>query len=218
MAKKLNNALPEKVLLLMQHRRDKILASATDLLSSSDNAAFSLRKLAAAADVTVPTIYNLVGGKTEILLALQTRLVEDTEKGLQLLGDEHILDIVDLIISGSIDSIATNEAYYRGAMLAMNELRQVEGGSPEYVAFFNRATAMPIGALRKAQKLNLMRGDIDPNLLSTQIFRQYSAALSEWMYRQINLEQFRHRALTSAYICLLSDAGDTLRKDIIARM
>jgi AcrR family transcriptional regulator len=134
MAKKLNNALPEKVLLLMQHRRDKILASATDLLSSPDNAAFSLRKLAAAADVTVPTIYNLVGGKTEILLALQTRLVEDTEKGLQLLGDEHILDIVDLIISGSIDSIATNEAYYRGAMLAMNELRQVEGGSPEYVA------------------------------------------------------------------------------------
>lgn len=112
----------------MQHRRDKILASATDLLSSSDNAAFSLRKLAAAADVTVPTIYNLVGGKSEILLALQTRLVEDTEKGLQLLGDEHILEMVELIISGSIDSIAANEAYYRGTMLAMNELRQVEVG------------------------------------------------------------------------------------------
>ncbi len=66
----------------MQKRRDRILEEAGQLLSRNDTSAFSLRKLAEAADVTVPTLYNLIGNKDAILVKLGSKMLERIEREL----------------------------------------------------------------------------------------------------------------------------------------
>lgn len=49
-------------------RRARIIAEARRLIGEHGFDGLSLRKLAAAAGVTVPTIYNLIGGKGKSLM------------------------------------------------------------------------------------------------------------------------------------------------------
>ena len=54
----------------MQKRRTRILAEARGLLARGGFDAMNLRDLARLADVMVPTIYNLIGNKEEVIVAL----------------------------------------------------------------------------------------------------------------------------------------------------
>ena len=54
----------------MQKRRARILAEARGLLARGGFEAMNLRDLARLAAVTVPTIYNLIGNKEEVIVAL----------------------------------------------------------------------------------------------------------------------------------------------------
>ena len=67
----------------MQRRRDRILAEARRVLAEEGYDALSTRKLAQAAGVTAPTIYNLIGNKAEILEALETFRESQTNRVLQ---------------------------------------------------------------------------------------------------------------------------------------
>ena len=53
--------------LVKQERRDRILSCAQELISREGFEALSIRVLAAKADVSTPTIYNLVGNKEALL-------------------------------------------------------------------------------------------------------------------------------------------------------
>ena len=67
----------------MQKRRARILAEARGLLARGGFDAMSLRELARLADVTVPTIYNLVGNKEEVLLALFSEVLDEIESRIE---------------------------------------------------------------------------------------------------------------------------------------
>ena len=54
----------------MEKRRVRILAEARKMLAKGGFDALKLRDLAEASDITVPTIYNLIGNKTDILKTL----------------------------------------------------------------------------------------------------------------------------------------------------
>ena len=67
----------------MAKRRETILREARSLIADEGFEALKIRDLAARAGLTVPTIYNLVGGKNEILtviideMLVQLRIIQD---------------------------------------------------------------------------------------------------------------------------------------------
>jgi len=195
----------------MSLRRRTILTQARQLLSNTEEGAFSLRKLAEAAEVTVPTIYNLIGGKSAILLALQSELLTKIEASLTAFDDDHALEMAESIVISAVDMIAADEAYYRSSLLAADKLMQSGEHLIEAKKMGQRAAAMQTAAIKKAQRTKLLKGDIDATLLGRQIFRHYQICSREWMYRITNHEQFKNRALLGIYICLMADANETLR-------
>ena len=63
----------------MQQRRDRILETAREIMSTEGFEGLSIRDLAKKAGVTTPTIYNLVGSKNEILEQLMEGVFERFE-------------------------------------------------------------------------------------------------------------------------------------------
>ena len=74
----------------MAKRRETILREARALIANEGIEALKIRDLAARAGLTVPTIYNLEGGKNEILaviideMVVQLRTIQDEVRGLIL--------------------------------------------------------------------------------------------------------------------------------------
>ena len=70
--------------LQMKRRRDRILDAARELISDQGYEHLTMRTLAEASGVTVPTIYNLIGNKDAVLGAI-FRFVESViEVGVEL--------------------------------------------------------------------------------------------------------------------------------------
>ena len=63
----------------MSKRRDTILREARTLIANEGFEALKIRELAVRAGLTVPTIYNLIGGKKEILAIIIQQLVEQLQ-------------------------------------------------------------------------------------------------------------------------------------------
>lgn len=196
-----------KLTATMANRRKKILQQARLLLAETDSGAFSLRKLAQASAVTVPTIYNLIGGKGAILMTLQSELLQRLEDSLVVFDDDHALEMSESIITNSIDIYRDDENYFRSAFIAMEQLGQAEVELTNLQHKLGlRAASTQTDAIKRAQKKQQLRGDIDATLLGEQIFRNYRHSLSEWVNHHTTLEQFENRALLGAYICLMADA------------
>ena len=66
----------------MARRRSAILDQARRIIGQQGFDALTLRDLARAAEVTVPTIYNLIGNKQALLLTLLHELVAHLEQRL----------------------------------------------------------------------------------------------------------------------------------------
>ena len=63
----------------MQKRRARIVTEARRLLARGGFEALNLRDLARQAELTVPTIYNLIGKKDDVLFALAAEVLTEIE-------------------------------------------------------------------------------------------------------------------------------------------
>jgi len=83
----------------MAERRERILAAAREIIGQRGYEALTMRDLARASRVTVPTVYNLVGSKEEVLFAAieeQTqRFVAGLAGGRELAPAQRVIAIVD---------------------------------------------------------------------------------------------------------------------------
>jgi AcrR family transcriptional regulator len=196
----------------MQARRAKILWHAHDLLAHSEDADFSLRNLATTAGVTVPTIYNLIGSKSDILVAMQEDFIERIEVEVSEFGRNEGLQMAEAIVVRAVEMIAADERYFRSAILAQGKVVNANDIPPGAKQIGDRAAALQTAAVSRAQQTQMMRGDISADIIGRQIFRNYQMASQEWVHRRISLEQFKHRALLGVYMCLMADANEELKQ------
>jgi AcrR family transcriptional regulator len=74
----------------MKERRDRIVDAAADLVSQGNVSALTMRALSSAAGVSVPTVYNLIGSREDVLIAVMERAGEAIEPELAALGGDPI--------------------------------------------------------------------------------------------------------------------------------
>lgn len=74
----------------MKERRDRIVDAAVDLVSQGNLSALTMRALSGAAGVSVPTVYNLIGSREDVLIAVIERAGEAIEPELAALGGDPI--------------------------------------------------------------------------------------------------------------------------------
>lgn len=200
----------------MAKRRETILRQARILIAQDGFEALKIRDLAARAGLTVPTIYNLIGSKNEILCVI----IDDMLAQLRIIQNQSaagsIEDSFTKLINDLADHFATNEAFFRAVFIAGDRSGLFEQSSDQ--GFFAHFVQQPIAACRLAIEEGLLQGAIPPEILGPQIYGCYRLARQDWANGYFDLDGFRKQALTGIFLCLASDAEPAFRAHLMAQI
>ncbi|MCE7997531.1 MAG: TetR/AcrR family transcriptional regulator [Rhodobiaceae bacterium] len=200
----------------MAKRREAILREARSLIANEGFEALKIRDLAARAGLTVPTIYNLIGGKNEILAVIINALVAE----LRIIQDQArnggVEESFATLINDLADHFSKDEAFFRAAFIAGDRSGLFEQSSDKGI--FAHFVQQPIEACAQAVKEGLLRGQIPPEVLGPQIYGCYRLARQDWANGYFDLNEFRNQALIGVFLCLASDAEPTFRERLLTQI
>jgi len=171
-----------------------------------------MRKVAREAGLSVTTLYNHFGSKSEIRVALCVDLLDDIDRELaEIPLDRPIERAAGVITVGAAHVVGAGEVT-RTALLAA----AASAGSPDIAS--PRSVEMQRVALQAAMDGGLLRSDLAPELLAAQVYEGFSHAALRWATRELDHDGFRDKALYGLYVCLLSVATEETRPSLVAAL
>ena len=201
----------------MQRRRERILAEARRIIGEAGYEGLSTRALAAAAGVTPPTLYNLIGNKEAILRALSLETVEAIEARLAPLDDGPAIDRIEAIVEQSVAVFAEDEPFFRAGFLSGQELPDaVQTGSLGELDL--RSVRVAATACELARRQGLLRGRLAAGFIAEQMYRGFRVPFDDWARGFIDLETARRQALQGIYSALAPDAVETFAAELLKRL
>ncbi len=164
-----------------------------------------MRKLARQADLSVPTLYNLLGGREEILKALVVEAIDRMDAALEREAPlDDPLERCRAVVTVSIQHIVEFETIFRPMLLAAHQGLTSWGLEEDKLTA--RAVRMQAIAIEVAIDRGQLRDLLDPTLLGHQIFHGFELASMRWAFGVLDEEGFRNRALYGLYVALLGVA------------
>ena len=202
----------------MEKRRERILKQARKMLAEGGFDALNLRDLAEVSGITVPTIYNLIGNKAEVLKTLVMGAFADYEASMEDRLPCPTEQLPALMMGTLTEMIARDEDYFRATALASERLENESDEHGDYG--FKRAPLRKYAGqlCRDARAEGLLRGEIDSEQLVVQMICNHQIAFRDWAHRVISLEELRKQSLRGFYIALAADAQDAYRDRIAAQL
>ena len=208
-------------------RRQRILEAARTLLAQGGAEALSMRKLALEAQLSVTTLYNLVGSRDDILKAL----IEDSAGRLDSTADvskrlkdpvarlqAHMEETVRFTLENAELSRSTMLAQYnRGGRVSI-ALRAPEASLGDSGAFglcYGDAKAATRELLDEAIESGLLRSDIDPSLLWGAMWSATQLPILAWAQGHSDAEDFRAQTLYRVNLVLLAIASEEVRPALV---
>jgi AcrR family transcriptional regulator len=197
-------------------RAERILDHARAMIAEEGFDALKIRELAARAELTVPTIYNLIGGKNEILARIIEALVERLHEVQNQSDFDDIEAGFEQQITRLADLFAQDEDFYRAAFVAGDRSGLFEQRSDHGI--FARSLRQPTEACRSAQAAGLLQGTISAEQLGRQVYDSYRLARQDWANGYFDLDGFRAQALTGVFVSLAADAALAFRERLLRRI
>jgi AcrR family transcriptional regulator len=192
-------------------RRLRILDAARDILRETGHQELSIRTLAARADVTTPTIYNLIGSKQEVLLALSDKTLTELELAHHVSTTVDPIEKAEEVINGTVAIYQRDEIYTRQLQLGL----EAESLDDFDRSLRHRGKKVAIEDCKKALDLGYLRGQIDSELLGNRFALGFQQAQRAWLRGEFDLEGMRKEALISCFIILAADAKPKFHKRLI---
>ena len=202
----------------MQKRRARILAEARGLLARGGFEAMNLRDLARLAAVTVPTIYNLIGNKEEVIVALIGDALFEVETRIQTASDAEPLALATAIVTASTALYAEDEQFYRPAFLAVEHLAQVGPDDDRVARLYAWGHRLIDDGVRACREARLLAGRVRAEAIADLVFRSYRSSCRAWASGQISIDEFRRVALLDIHLALAADAVDTFHAQLLKKI
>lgn len=195
----------------MEKRRSRLLAEARHLLASGGFEALNLRELARLAGVTVPTIYNLIGKKEDVLLALGAVVLTEIEARIAPIRHADPLTLAAAVVVESTRLFAEDENFYRAAFLAVEWLDQTGQHHEQVARIYAWAGALMSAGINACRTARLIRGRIPAAQISELLTRNFRMSFRGWAFGHYGIDEFRRIALSDLYILLTADAVETFQ-------
>jgi AcrR family transcriptional regulator len=195
----------------MRMRRARILAAARGLLASGGFQALNLRDLARAAAVTVPTIYNLVGNKEEVLCALFREVLDEIEARIGGARDLEPLAAATAVVTESTGLFAEDEDFYRTAFLAVESLDEAGTAGARVALLYAWGERLITAGFEACRAARLLRGRIPTGTLGELVLRSFRTNCRAWALGRVDIDEFRRLALTDLYVSLAADAVESFQ-------
>lgn len=202
----------------MHKRRERLLAEARHLLANGGFEALNLRDLARLADVTVPTIYNLIGRKEDVLLAVADGVLQEIESRTAPGPEAEPLVLASAVVVESTRLFEEDPEFYRGAFLAVEWLDQGGQHHADVVRIFAWVGRLVSEGFEACRAAKLLQGRVPSALMAEQFMRSFRMSCRGWAFGHYGLDEFRRIALSDLFITLSADAVETFRLQLSRRI
>jgi len=169
-------------------RRARILVAARELIAARGYDGLTMRDLAKASRVSVPTLYNLFGGKQALLLGELESTFAAVVAGTEQARTGSVVDrALATCDAGNADLLAVPR-YSRELILLFltsSEKAEVRRASAESYA------ELMANVLRDGQKAGEIQPWIDPLVFARGMFAHYQLAMIEWARGEMDTDGFR---------------------------
>ncbi len=179
-------------------RRQAIIDAARRLIEEEGEAAFTMRRLATEAKVSVPTPYNLFGSKETVVRAVMDDDRAKFDEDFRATAAEHPLERIFDIIDTRFDTYRSNPSFHRALVRSLYDVREADGDHSiwfEHVAYGTQL-------IDDAVKAGCIEGH-SGGFLGRALIRTYHATLLEWISDEVDLET-AHRDIGLSVAILLS--------------
>jgi AcrR family transcriptional regulator len=192
-----------------ERRRQRILAAARELIARDGMSGWSMRKVARAANVSVPTLYNLFGSKEEIRQAMCGGFFDELDRDLEEKSPDQPLEQALGFVNEAVDHVVDREDLTRPVLLAQEHGR---GGE-------RLTTPLAVERQRTVIQAAMDRGDLHADLradlLAAQAHEGFHRAALLWARGGLDASGFRDKAKYAACVCLLAAATDAARPELL---
>jgi AcrR family transcriptional regulator len=196
-----------------EERKQRILDVARDLIASRGYEGVTMRDLADESLVSVPTLYNLFGGKQELLFAAVESYFLELLKGAEESGrDEGLPQLISLV--EMIGREMLQRAAYARSLMRFFGGRSETGGLHEFVA--HRLTNELVMALKQMQSKRQLAGWVDPQVLGERLSSHFIITSFEWASDYLTDEGMQSGLLYGLGMMLLAVARGKAAEELEA--
>ena len=189
-------------------RREAILDAALALLRTDPLTTVTTERVAALAAVSPATVYNLVGPRERLLLALVDRVLEGLVSEVASLdgSPEDPLTAARLVVDRSVEAFVAEGQAFRQVLAALGDF----AASKASMSF--DPAQLQVAALRDAQVAGLVRSELDPAALGRQVYLTYTGAMLAWAAGGLRDDGFRAAARHGLLTVVTAAATDEHRQ------
>ena len=192
-------------------RRTRILAAARELIAERGYDGLTMRELARASRVSVPTLYNLFGGKQALILGELESTFAAVVAGIATVRTGNVVDrALATCDAGNADLLAVPR-YSRELILLFLTAPET---SPVRRESAERYAELMADLLRDGQKVGDIEPWIDPMVLARRMFAHYQLTMIEWARGEIDADAFRSATRFGMCVMLLGVARGRARRQL----
>ncbi|WP_342805992.1 TetR/AcrR family transcriptional regulator [Alteromonas sp. M12] len=197
-------------------RKQTILNTARDIIASGGYASFTLAELANQANVTVPTIHNLIGNKSEVLKQLVVDMVDRTEQVLFSSVFNDPISAVESFTDNLMSLYQDDEAFYKAAFVIGEQESMFEHGHAGGI--FKKSLKLAYQVCIDAKEHGFLIGNINSELLADRLFANQRIARYDWMHGYIDLAEYRRQMICGMLLTFTADATEEYRPVLVAKI
>ena len=197
-------------------RRQRIIDCAGELIAQDGLDALTLSRLAKKADVTIPTIHNLIGRKDAIYQVLVEQMLDEITAAFEAKDVSDPIVAVETFIDRLLGLFAGNESLYKAAYMAGERKGYFEHDSQTGV--FARSVDLAYQVCQTGRIRGDLEGRIDTRQLANRLFASQRLARQDWVAGYIDLETYRVRVLSGMFVTLCADASPDFKNRLLSRL
>lgn len=191
-------------------RKEMLLSIAREIISNNGFEAFTINELASKAQLSIPTVHNLLGKKSDIFEQLVVEMVAKVEVALAQPNVHDPIVATEAFIDSLLDLFAANEAFYKAAFVAGERTQFFDHELPNGI--FNKSLAIATQVCVDAKNNGFLKGQVDVAWLAKQLFGCQRLARHDWVNGYISLAEYRVQVLIGAFITLAADATPSFQE------
>jgi len=198
----------------MAERRQRILSAARAIIAERGFEALTMRDLAAQARVTVPTIYNLIGGKDAVLFAAVEERTAEFLAGIETDDSGSAASRLLSVVESCNRELLRLPHYYQSL------LRLLFTASSEHVvrADVYRTLGDQLRAsLRSLAEAGELEPWVDVEALSEQLRQELVVCSMRWVSGELGPEGLRAAAIYGSCLLMLGVSRGEARREFEAR-
>ena len=198
-------------------RKRQIIQAAKSLLASGGIDALSTRRLAEEAELSVHTLYALVGSKEQILEAVMADNHERVFEDLARIDDHEAIEKLFAIVESTYRIISEDSAAQKPIM-RMLMTRYYEGNlNPNPWWLMAQEKGWIESAIAEATAGGQLSAAFPAGLIADMLMKIYLANLRDYLFDQATLDQFRDATRFEFWFCLANLAAGAHREAFLAQ-